>query len=208
MSKTLSTLLALTFGMSLAHATLAQETAPAAPAPAPAPAATADDASGQDLSMGQTAEDQNPMKVAGTFGEWEQRCIADEAGKDRCQLYQLLQDNDGNNVAEFSMFNLPAGQQAAAGATVIVPLETLLTANLSLKVDSAQAKIYPYTWCSSVGCVARIGFTQAEVDALKKGSAAQLTLVPVVAPDQKVVLDLSLSGFTAGYDAVVAANAK
>lgn len=205
MSKTLSTLLALTFGMSLAHATLAQETAPAAPAPAPA--ATADEASGQDLSMGQTAEDQNPMRVAGTFGEWEQRCIADEDGKDRCQLYQLLQDNDGNNVAEFSMFNLPAGQQAAAGATVIVPLETLLTANLSLKVDSAQAKIYPYTWCSTVGCVARIGFTQAEVDALKKGSAAQLTLVPVVAPDERVVLDLSLTGFTAGYDAVATANA-
>ncbi|MDB6453341.1 invasion associated locus B family protein [Falsirhodobacter sp. 20TX0035] len=208
MSKTLSTLLALTLGMSLAQAALAQDSAPAA-APAPAaPAATADDASGQDLNMGQTAEDQNPMKVAGTFGSWEQRCIADEAGKDRCQLYQLLKDKDGNNVAEFSMFNLPAGQQAAAGATVIVPLETLLTANLSLKIDSSPAKVYPYTWCSTVGCVARIGFTQAEVDALKKGSAAQLTLVPVVAPDQKVVLDLSLSGFTAGYDAVVAANGK
>jgi invasion protein IalB len=37
---------------------------------------------------------------------------------------------------------------------------------------------------------------------------ASMTLVPVVAPDQKVVLDISLKGFTAGYDAVNEANAK
>ncbi len=106
------------------------------------------------------------------------------------------------------MFNLPAGQQAAAGATIIVPLETLLTANLTMKVDTAQPRVYPFTWCSSIGCVARVGFTQAEVDALKRGSRAQLTIVPVVAPDERVILDVSLTGFTAGYDAVVAANAE
>ncbi|WP_128254037.1 invasion associated locus B family protein [Falsirhodobacter deserti] len=201
MSKTFSSLLALTLGLALAQPVLAQD-APAAP--------QADDATTQGLSMGEAEQDPNApgaMRVEAEFEQWEQRCINDQQGNDRCQLYQLLQDDEGNNVAEFSLFNLPEGQQAAAGATIIVPLETLLTANLSMKVDSAQAKVYPFTWCSTVGCVARVGFTQAEVDALKGGSKAELTIVPVVAPDEKVTLDLSLAGFTAGYDAVVAANA-
>lgn len=204
MSKTLTSLFALTLALGLGSAATAQDAA--APAPA-APAAEAPVTDG--LSMGQEAA--NPdgpgsMYVEESFNDWEQRCIREEDGTNPCQLYQLLQDAEGNNVAEFSLFNLPAGNQAAAGATIIVPLETLLTANLAIKVDAAQEKVYPFTWCSNVGCVARVGFTQAEVDAFKNGSKATLTIVPVVAPDQKVALDLSLSGFTAGLNAVTAAN--
>lgn len=205
MSKTLSTLLALSLGLTLAHGAAAQDAAPAEPAPA------ADSANPEGLSMGQPEQDPNApgaMRVEATFEEWEQRCVNGEDGNSTCQLYQLLQDGEGNNVAEISLFNLPEGQQAAAGATIIAPLETLLTANLTLRVDQGQQKVYPFTWCSTVGCVARVGFTQAEVDALKAGSVAQLTIVPVVAPDEKVVLDVSLAGFTDGYEALVAANAE
>jgi invasion protein IalB len=34
-----------------------------------------------------------------------------------------------------------------------------------------------------------------------------VTIVPLAAPDQPVTLTLSLTGFTAGYDAVNASNA-
>jgi len=203
MSKTLTSLLALTLGLGLSHAALAQD---AAAPEAPAAEAPANDG----LSMGQEAADPNgpgSMYVEAEFNDWEQRCIREEDGTNPCQLYQLLQDGENNNVAEFSLFNLPEGSQAAAGATIIVPLETLLTANLAIKVDAAPEKVYPFTWCSNVGCVARVGFTQAEVDAFKSGSKATLTIVPVVAPDQEVALDLSLAGFTAGYDAITTANA-
>jgi invasion protein IalB len=33
----------------------------------------------------------------------------------------------------------------------------------------------------------------------KRGNVAKLTIVPAVAPGQKVELDVSLSGFTAGF---------
>jgi invasion protein IalB len=93
-----------------------------------------------------------------------------------------------------------------AGATIITPLETLLTANITVKIDTNKPKVYPFTFCSGIGCVARIGFTQGELDALKKGAKATMIIVPVAAPDQTVNLDISLKGFTAGFDAVSKEN--
>jgi invasion protein IalB len=144
--------------------------------------------------------------VAEKHGDWEQRCVRTEDGADPCQLYQLLRDTDQNPVAEISIFGLAAGQQAAAGATIIVPLETLLTQDVTLQVDAGKAKKYPFSWCSNIGCIARIGFTAEEVDAFRKGNAATVAIVPVVAPDKQVKVQVSLKGFTAGYDAVNKAN--
>ena len=45
------------------------------------------------------------------------------------------------------------------------------------------------------------------MNTFKRGNLAKITIVPVAAPDQKVVLDVSLSGFTAGLAAVDASNA-
>ncbi|MCU0817436.1 MAG: invasion associated locus B family protein [Cypionkella sp.] len=181
----------------------------AAPAVFAQEAPPADAAAPDNLSMGteaQPADGPGSTYVEQTFEAWEQRCVRAEDGNDPCQLYQLLRDAEGNAVAEFSMFNLPAGGQAAAGATVIVPLETLLTENLLLAVDGGTAKVYPFTFCAPIGCIARIGFTAEEVAQFRAGAKATLTIVPVVAPDQKVSLDLSLAGFTAGFEAVSATN--
>ncbi len=134
------------------------------------------------------------------FGDWALRCIkAEEGERDPCNLYQLLTNEDGVAVAEFNLFPLPEGQRAAAGATVVVPLETLLTEQLTIAVDGQNARIYPFTFCNRAGCVARIGFTQVEVDQFKRGSVATVRLVPAAAPDAEVVLDVSLRGFTAGF---------
>jgi len=172
-----------------------------------------------DLSMGQEAPS-GPSPIAtpetATVGQtylaagfevWEQRCVKTEDGSDPCQLYQLLKDESGGPVAEISLFDLPEGAQASAGATVVVPLETLLTANLQLSIDTGKAKIYPFTFCAQIGCIARIGLTAEEVEQFRKGAGAVMTIVPAVAPDQKVALKISLKGFTAGFKAVEDANA-
>ena len=143
------------------------------------------------------------------FTDWQMRCVrAAEGEPEPCQLYQLLRDSSDNPVAEISIFGLPDGGQAAAGATVITPLETLLTEQLTVAVDDGQAKRYPFTWCSAIGCFARIGFTDAEVAAFRRGMEASISIRPVAAPDQTVELSMSLSGFTAGLDAVNANNAS
>lgn len=207
---------ALAFGLGFAVLTgaAAQETPPATTAePAPAagptelsmgtevnPGAGGGIATKETASVGQTY-------LAASFELWEQRCVKTEDGSDPCQLYQLLKDKDGNAVAEISMFNLPNAGEAAAGATIVAPLETLLTANLLIGIDGGKAKVYPFTFCATIGCISRIGFTAPEIEQFKKGSGAVMTIVPAVAPDQKVVLDISLKGFTAGYTAVTEANA-
>lgn len=142
--------------------------------------------------------------LATSFELWEQRCEKTEDGKDPCQLFQLLKDTEDNAVAEFSIFPLPAGGKAVAGATVVVPLETLLTEALTIAIDTSPAKAYPFTFCTQIGCVARVGFTAEEIEQFKKGAKATVTLVPAAAPETKVNLDISLKGFTAGFDAVVA----
>lgn len=181
------------------------------PAATETPAADAPTADGLNMGAEATAAAVPPTQETAEVGQtyilanfelWEQRCVKAKDGSDPCQLYQLLKDKDGNNVAEISMFPLPTGGQAAAGATIIAPLETLLTANLQLSIDGTKPKIYPFTFCAQMGCIARVGFTGEEIDQFKKGAKATMTIVPAAAPDQKVDLDVSLKGFTAGFDAV------
>lgn len=153
------------------------------------------------LSTGEVigAEGDGESYVGNTHGDWEMVCVRIPDEDDPCQMYQLLRDAEGNATAEISMFPLPAGQEAVAGATILTPLETLLTAQLVMQVDNGAAKRYPFTFCTAIGCIARVGFTGAEIDAFRRGARATWTLVPVAAPDQTVDLNMSLIGFTAAF---------
>lgn len=134
-------------------------------------------------------------------GDWEVRCVRTEnPDTDPCQLYQLLLDGTGNPVAEATVFRLPEGGDVAAGATIIVPLETLLTAQLTLAIDGENARRYPFAFCNPVGCYARLGLSNDDVDAMKRGAVAQVQIRPFAAPDQTVTVEMSLAGFTAGFE--------
>ncbi len=157
------------------------------------------------LSMG--TSEVGSVYVAESFSDWQLRCVKTEEGKDPCQLYQLLKDDNGNAVSEISMFTVSGDGKAVGGATVITPLETLLTANLRMAVDTGASKVYPFAYCSRKGCHARLGFAEEDLDAFRKGAVATVAIVPAAAPDQRVNLTVSLAGFTAGWNALVAANA-
>lgn len=139
--------------------------------------------------------------VAETHGDWDVRCIrAPEGQDDRCNLYQLVTNAEDAPVAEFNLFRLPEGGQAVAGANVVVPLETLLTQQLTLSVDAGEPRRYPFSFCNDAGCVARIGLTQTDIDGFRTGSTVTLRLVAAAAPDEEVLLTMSLAGFTDGFD--------
>lgn len=168
------------------------------------PAVYAQTAPAIPLSTGESLDGQSDVGesyVGATFDDWELVCIraGEDEGADPCQMYQLLRDAQGNATAEISIFPLEPGQEAVAGATILTPLETLLTAQLVMQVDQNTAKRYPFTFCTAIGCIARVGFTAEEVDAFRRGSMATWQLVPVAAPDQVLGLSMSLKGFTAAF---------
>ena len=172
--------------------------APAVPAAdAPAAAAPAAPAANAEPQVGQ-------YYVKETHQDWTTRCLKAEQGKDPCELYQLLKDAEGNSVAEMTMIPL-RNSDVAAGATLVAPLETDLIQGLGFAVGRAEPRGYPFNFCAPVGCVSRMGFTQAELDAMKRGSAATLTLLPFGGDRENPVrLTLSLSGFTAAINALSA----
>ena len=98
------------------------------------------------LSLGEDAEKDAELGKPYTkevIGAWEMRCIKTEQEVDPCQMYQLMDDGQGNPVAEVSLFRLPGSGKAVAGATIVVPLETALPSQLTLAVDGGKARRYP-----------------------------------------------------------------
>lgn len=165
----------------------------------------------EELSLGEPAANADGVGqtyIAEESGDWQVRCIRTESGADPCQLYQLLNDQNDNAVAEITIFPLEGDERVAAGATIVTPLETLLTQQLRLSVDGGNERAYPFAWCSEVGCFSRVGFTGEELNAFRRGNAARVRIVPAAAPDQTVDLSVSLSGFTAGFEAVNERNAQ
>ena len=133
-------------------------------------------------------------------GDWQVRCIKGQEDK-TCTLYQLLKDEAGNSVAEFNMVALPKGGKATAGITFISPLGTLLSSQVKMRIDQGKARSYAFNWCEKAGCVARFGLVDADVNALKRGSAATVT-IQSIASDKPIPLKLSLTGVTAAWNSI------
>jgi len=189
------TTFAAVLALGTAQFAIAQETENSAPAENAAEPA-------DDLSLGEPADQVGRPYIKEVVKDWSLRCIKGQSADEdeRCQMYQLLKDDQDAPIVEVSIFKLPEGGRALAGATVVAPLETALQQQLTIQVDSGQARKYPFAFCNPVGCYARIGFTAEDVASFKRGNAAKVTIYPFVAPDQKVELNMSLSGFTDAFD--------
>ncbi|WP_300550890.1 invasion associated locus B family protein [Roseovarius sp.] len=200
----LSLIAVLALGTSLNAQEATTETeAPAEAAPASeengAAAAVEGLDTGREVPEGQAAQE-DPSYIKATYDDWQMKCFRTGAEEDLCQMYQLLTEEAGNPVAEFSLYRLPKGAPVVAGATIAVPLGTLLTEEIKIAVDDGKAKSYAYSFCTMGGCFARIGLAQADIDALKRGVEASVEIVPAQAPDQKVRIPVSLKGFTAAFE--------
>lgn len=210
MTRTIS-ILALAAALASSTPVLAQDQAAGAESEPAAEGTTTEGAAAAETPAAGPAVGQTYL--AQTFTDWDMRCLKAESGQDPCQLFQALNDEKGTAVAEISLFAMPPGQEVVAGAEVITPLETLLTPGLRLSVDGGQGRRYPFNYCAQYaperyGCFARLGFTAEEIAQFKRGKVATIEIAPAVAPDEVVALKISLSGFTAGWDAVSATAPK
>lgn len=167
-------------------------------------ALTAQAAAAQDAALPLSRADTQPGQAyqLGTYGDWEVRCLRVETAEgDPCEMHQLLRGPEGNAMAEINLF-LVNRDDVPAGATIVTPLETLLTRGLRFSIDGGAAKTHPFQLCNRQGCVAQIGFTPEDVAAMRAGTRAEVVIHPAAAPDTPVTVSISLSGFTAGQEAL------
>ena len=178
----------------------------------PAPGAESDAAADLGLDMGTPTQGGAAADAIGEAylldlsGDWQISCIRTELEHDPCGMVQLLEDDAGNAVARIRLVNIPGGGQAAAGANIVTPLETLLSRQITMSVDGGPDKVYGFTYCTPESCVANVGFTAQEVDQFRRGNAATITIYPIQAPDTPVTVRVSLAGFTAGYARITELN--
>ena len=137
-------------------------------------------------------------------GDWAVRCVATEFANDPCNMTQLILTEDNSPIAEISLFRVKSNPTAVAGADITVPLETLLTAPLVIRYSETSAKQYPYTFCNKIGCIARVGFSQEDVDLMKLRDRAMVSITHIQQPEQAITFPMSLAGFTKSYDALPA----
>ena len=102
------------------------------------------------------------------FENWSLKCIKPVNSIERCEANQIIFNQKQQPVAEISIIKLPKGQVAAAAATIIVPLETILSEGLVLAIQELEPKKYQFKFCNSLGCYSQIGLTDDEVEALKR----------------------------------------
>ena len=137
------------------------------------------------------------------FENWTLKCIKSVNSVERCEANQIIFNQKKQPVAEISIIKLPKGQVAAAAATIIVPLETILSEGLVLAIQELEPKKYQFKFCNSLGCYSQIGLTEDEVEALKKKEEASIFLKHISSGDQQIVIPISLDGFTKTFSNVI-----
>ena len=137
------------------------------------------------------------------FENWSLKCIKPVNSIERCEANQIIFNQKQQPVAEISIIKLPKGQVAAAAATIIVPLETILSEGLVLAIQELEPKKYQFKFCNSLGCYSQIGLTDDEVEALKRKEKASIFLKHISSGDQQIVIPMSLDGFTKTFSNVM-----
>lgn len=172
-----STLLAC--ALMLPQATFAQETTGEPPGPA----------------LGE------PYRVT-THQDWEILCTRfEEDGPELCEMYQLLLNEDDSPVAEITVAVLPPEEEYPVGATVTTPLGTFLMPGMGWQIgDDGEIRAEPFQVCNAVGCMALLGLDDADVQAMRSGSHANVLFRPFSNPQGIARARVSLMGFTAALE--------
>lgn len=171
-----------------------QAEAPATEAPAAeAPAAAA------------PAQPAEPEVVRTVHGDWTVICTPD---KSRCAMEQLGRTASGESALSMQIEKLPQPQDTPNGkvsamANILTPLGVLLQEGLKLQVDSSETLGSPFFICHPRGCVVRSPISDGLLNSLKRGAKARLGYDAVIeGQPQSISVEVSLSGFTAAFDAL------
>jgi invasion protein IalB len=158
-------------------------------------------AQAQAPSAGQGAgEGEAPKQVlTATHGEWEIQCLE---GTEACAMQQVGNTSDGKRALLVTIQRLAGvtaeGKDVPAAITVNTPVGVLIPYGVRVRVDGGNMAQVPLLRCLPDSCAARAPMSAEAVGELKRGSKATFAILL----QEEVLVDISLSGFTAAYDAL------
>lgn len=135
------------------------------------------------------------------FGDWIGNCEGDGA-KRICQISQApttKEDKRTMLAVVVAMVPQKDGQKAPQ-MTIIAPLGTLLVPGLNLQIDENTANRAPFVQCAPVGCRTTLTLDATGIQNFKSGK--QFKVSYVMPNGQSITVPISLSGFSAGIDAL------
>ncbi|BBU56536.1 invasion-associated locus B family protein [Mameliella alba] len=147
---------------------------------------------------------QNVPYVKEVYDDWTLNCIKNAQDAEVCRMIQMLDDGEGNEIAQVVINRVENSGQIVAVGEITVPLETSLRHRLRISVDGRESKEYDFTVCTRLGCTAQVGFTEEVVSQFKAGKEAVINIVPYFYRNQSIPLATSLKGFTAAFDETTA----
>jgi invasion protein IalB len=134
------------------------------------------------------------------YGDWNMRCETPPGAQgQQCALMQYVVAESRPNVG-LSVIMLKTADGKAKLLRIITPLGVLLPSGLGLKIDDEDIGRAGFVRCIAEGCLAEVILEDDLLNKLRRGQ--QATFIVFVSPEDGIGIPISLSGFSAGYDAL------
>lgn len=153
-------------------------------------------------AIAQEAAPPSPSMLSETYGAWTVQCVnateGDQPGR-ACQMSQeLLQQETRQRVLLFAL----SMEGEAARATLVMPFGLLLSDGVRLELAETELLSGTFRTCLPAGCIVEIDVPATAIEQLQTGENVTVAMTSMA--EQPVRTDMSLEGFTAAYQRLVA----
>ncbi|WP_081582621.1 invasion associated locus B family protein [Nitratireductor pacificus] len=135
------------------------------------------------------------------YGDWLLECFTRPDKTEACQLYQRMIVNQGQAIAMVTTFAAD-GETGKLRAQIALPLGIDLSRGARFVVDQGDEYYFPISRCTFQGCLLESLVPDELTGHMRRGTNASIM---VVSPGQgDFTIPLSLNGFAAAYDKIMA----
>ncbi len=134
------------------------------------------------------------------FKDWQKIC---NETTNICSIFSFGFDSEGNKKARVSLSLYgSADSKKVAEMTILSPLYSYLPHGLLIAVQNNEPFRHEFALCAKEGCLNFIPLQKEEVEMLKKEWNLMLAYKDYRNLNEKIILDVSLVGFTKAYDSL------
>lgn len=155
-------------------------------------------------SSGVSALPNGATSLNETYQDWAVLCQADEKGR-ACVMTQQQRKQDTNQLVLAVELNKLAKDEIRGN--LVLPFGLRLADGVAIQVDDGPAEKLAFVTCLPAGCIVPLVFDTTMIKAVRSGTAIKV-VAKAYDSGQSVQLAISLKGFAAAQDRVLALAAK